>query len=73
MGWELAVILAAGLCAGASVSMNLVEHPARVQYGTALAVTACGLRDHRATVMQASLAVIGLRAGLGAWRIGGRR
>jgi len=67
MGWELAATLAAGLFAGASVYINLVEHPARVQCGTELAVTEFGPSYHRATIMQASLAVIGLIAGLGAW------
>jgi hypothetical protein len=70
MGWELVAILAAGLFAGASVYINLVEHPARVQCGTELAVTEFGPSYHRATVMQVSLAVIGLIAGLGAWRSG---
>ena len=67
MGWELAAILAAGLFAGASVYINFVEHPARVQCGTELAVTAFGPSYHRATVMQVPLAIIGLLAGLGAW------
>jgi len=70
MGWELVAILAAGLFAGASVYINLVEHPARVQCGTELAVTEFGPSYHRATVMQVSLAVIGLIAGLGAWLSG---
>ena len=70
MGWELVAILAAGLFAGASVYINLVEHPARVQCGTELAVTEFGPSYHRATVMQVSLAVIGLIAGLGACRSG---
>jgi hypothetical protein len=70
MGWELVAILAAGLFAGASVYINLVEHPARVQCGTELAVTEFGPSYHRATVMQVSLAVIGLLAGLGAWLSG---
>jgi hypothetical protein len=71
MGWEVAAILSAGLFAGASVYINLVEHPARVQCGTELAVTEFGPSYHRATVMQVALAVIGLLAGLGAW-ISGR-
>src|SRR5262249_1472857 len=67
MGWELAAIVAAGLFAGGSVYIKLVENPARVQGGTELAVTEFGPSYHRATVMQVSLAVIGLIAGLGAW------
>ena len=71
MGWELAAILAAGLFAGASVYINLVEHPARVQGGTALAVTAGGPRPQRATVMQVALAVIGRQFGLLVWPVTG--
>ena len=67
MGWELAAILASGLFAGASVYINLVEHPARVQCGTELAVTEFGPSYHRAALMQGLLAVVGLLAGTGAW------
>lgn len=71
MGWELAAVLASGLFAGASVYINLVEHPARVQCGPEVAVREFGPSYRRATVMQASLAIIGLIAGVAAW-IGGR-
>ncbi len=67
MGWQLAAILAAGLFAGASIYINLVEHPARVECGTELAVTEFGPSYHRAAVMQASLAFIGFLAGSEAW------
>src|SRR5262249_6676309 len=70
MRWELAAILAAGLFAGASVYINLVEHPARVQCGMELAVIAFGPSYHRATIMQASLAVIGLIAPATSWQSG---
>lgn len=70
MGWELVAILAAGLFAGAAIYISLVEHPARVQCGTELAVTEFGPSYHRATVMQASLAFLGLIAALGAWLSG---
>jgi hypothetical protein len=35
---DVALLLATGLCAGAAVYVSLVEHPARVAGGTALAV-----------------------------------
>jgi len=35
---ELFAALAAGLFSGASIYINLVEHPARIQCGTALAL-----------------------------------
>lgn len=67
MGWELAAIFAAGWFSGTSVYINLVEHPARVQCGTELAVTEFGPSYHRAAIMQAFLAFVGLVAGTGAW------
>src|SRR5437763_1390688 len=67
MAWEMVAILASGLFAGAAVYVSLVEHPARVQCGTELAITEFGPSYHRGAVMQSLLAVIGLIAGLGAW------
>ena len=67
MAWEVIAVLASGLFAGAAVYINLVEHPARVECGTELAVTEFGPSYHRATFMQVSLAVAGLIAGTGAW------
>ena len=56
-----------GLFAGASIYINLVEHPARLSCGTVLAVTEFAPSYKRATVMQASLALLGLGAGVGVW------
>ena len=67
MAWEVIAVLASGLFAGAAVYINLVEHPARVHCGTELAVAEFGPSYHRATYLQASLAVTGLVAGAGAW------
>ena len=64
---ELLATLAAGLFSGASIYINLVEHPARIQCGTALAVAQWGPSYKRATVMQASLAVVGFLSATGAW------
>jgi len=67
---ELLATLAAGLFSGASIYVNLVEHPARIQCGTALAVAQWGPSYKRATVMQASLAAVGFLSATGAWILG---
>ena len=38
MVFEIAAILASGLFAGAAVYINLIEHPARMECGTEIAV-----------------------------------
>ncbi len=60
MVFELLAVLCAGLFAGAAIYVTFVEHPARLSCGTALAVTEFGPSYRRATIMQASLAVLGL-------------
>ena len=67
MLFELLATMCAALFAGAAVYVNLVEHPARMSTGTAAALRQWRPSYHRATVMQASLAVLGTLAGLGAW------
>lgn len=67
MLFELIATLCAGLFAGAAIYITLVEHPARLECGTELAVTEFGPSYRRATVMQASLAAVGLVAALVAW------
>jgi hypothetical protein len=67
---ELLATLAAGLFSGASIYVNLVEHPARIQCGTALALAQWGPSYERATVMQASLAALGFLSATGAWILG---
>jgi hypothetical protein len=64
---ELIATLCAGLFGGAAIYINLVEHPARLECGTALAISQFGPSYRRATVMQASLAALGLLASVGAW------
>lgn len=64
---ELIATLCTGLFAGAAIYINLVEHPARLECGTAAAVKQWRPSYARATVMQASLAIVGLLAALGAW------
>jgi len=56
--------VAAGLFAGAAVYINLVEHPARVSCGTDLALKEFRPSYRRATIMQASLAIVGTISGL---------
>src|SRR3989454_12790194 len=63
--------MAAGLFTGAAVYITFVEHPARVSCGSVLAVTEFGPSYKRATVMQASLALIGASAGIVRWGAGG--
>lgn len=65
--FELTATICTGLFAGAALYINLVEHPARMECGTALAVTEFAPSYHRATVMQASLAAVAFLAAIGAW------
>ena len=64
---ELIATVCAGVFAGAAIYVNLVEHPARVETGTAAAVYQWRPSYRRGTIMQASLAVAGLLAAIGAW------
>jgi hypothetical protein len=59
--------LCAGLFAGAAIYINAAEHPARLACGTALAVREFAPSYRRAAKMQASLAILGLLAAVGAW------
>ena len=67
---ELIATLCAALFAGAAIYINLVEHPARIETGTAAAVLEWRPSYRRATIMQASLAAIGLLSAVGAWLLG---
>jgi len=69
---ELVATWSAGLFAGAAIYINLVEHPARMQCGTALAVTQFAPSYHRAAVLQASLAAVGSVSAAAAWLIGAK-
>jgi uncharacterized membrane protein len=66
---ELIATLSTALFAGAAIYINLVEHPARVELGTAAAVQQWRPSYRRATVMQASLALIAFLSAVGAWFI----
>ena len=67
--WVLIVAgLCAGLFAGAAIYITAVEHPARLSCGTELALREFAPSYHRATFMQASLAIAGCVTGLwSAW------
>jgi hypothetical protein len=67
MLFELLATICAGLFAGAALYITFVEQPARLECGTALAATEFGPSYRRATVMQASLAAVGLAAATVAW------
>jgi hypothetical protein len=56
--------LATGLFAGAAVYITLVEHPARVSCGTEVAIQEFVPSYRRASVMQASLAIVGAACGI---------
>jgi len=60
-------VLATTLFAGAAIYVNIAEHPARMECGTAVAATVFGPSYRRATVMQALLALVGAAAATGAW------
>jgi hypothetical protein len=64
---EFVASLCTALFAGASLYINLVEHPARMECGTAVAAAEFGPSYRRATVMQASLAVAASLTGTWAW------
>jgi Domain of unknown function (DUF4440)/Anthrone oxygenase len=70
MLFEAVAVLCAGLFAGAAIYITLVEHPARLECGTELAATEFGPSYRRATLMQASLAAVGLIAAVLAWAQG---
>jgi len=72
MGLIAALIatFAAGLFTAAAIYITFVEHPARISCGSALAVTEFGPSYKRATVMQASLALVGASGGIVQWEAG---
>jgi uncharacterized membrane protein len=67
MVFEMVATLSSGLFAGASIYINLVEHPARLECGTDLAIKEFGPSYRRAAIVQASLAVIGFLMAVAAW------
>jgi uncharacterized membrane protein len=64
---ESLAILASGLFTGAALYVSFVEHPARMQCGTRLAITEFAPSYKRGAVMQASLSTIGTLAAIASW------
>ena len=58
------------LFTGASVYINLVEHPARMQCGVEIAATEFAPSYRRATVLQATSAAVGLISSIAVWLVG---
>lgn len=67
---ELVSVLACGLFAGGAVYITFVEHPARMECGVETAATEFPPSYRRASIMQATLAAIGLLSSLAAWFAG---
>lgn len=70
---EIIATVCAGIFAGAAVYISLVEYPAVVDLGTAVAVRFFAAMYPRASVMQAPLAVVGAIAAILCWWGGGGR
>jgi Domain of unknown function (DUF1772) len=68
--FELAAVVCTGLFAGAAIYVTLVEHPARLECGTAVAITEFRPSYRRGALMQATLAAAGCLGGVGAWAQG---
>ena len=69
--FQFIATLSTTLFTGASIYINLVEHPARMACDTKTAATVWAPSYKRATVMQASLAILGFLSGLSVWLLGG--
>jgi Anthrone oxygenase len=67
---EFVAVLSCSLFTGASIYINLVEHPARMQCGVEIAATEFAPSYRRATVMQVTCAALGLLASFAAWLAG---
>jgi hypothetical protein len=68
---QFLAVVSTSLFAGAAIYINLVEHPARMGCDTKTAATVWAPSYKRATVMQASLAILGFLAGVAVWLLGG--
>jgi uncharacterized membrane protein len=68
---EFVAVLVCSVFTGASVYINLVEHPARMECGVEIATTEFAPSYRRATVMQATLAAVGVLSSITAWLAGG--
>lgn len=67
---QLLATYCCAIFAGAAIYINAVEHPARMSCGLRTALAEWAPSYKRATVMQASLAVLGFVFAAGAWLAG---
>jgi Domain of unknown function (DUF1772) len=67
---EFVAVLACSLFAGAAVYVSLVEHPARMECGVEIAAAEFPPSYHRGTIMQVTLAALGLLSSIAAWLVG---
>jgi hypothetical protein len=67
---EFVAVLTSSLFTGAAVYLSLVEHPARMECGAEIAATEFPPSYRRATVLQATLAAVGLVSSIAAWLAG---
>lgn len=70
MIFELIALFCASLFAGAALYVSVVEHPARLRAGPAVALAQFRPSFRRAARMQASLAVLGFLAAVAAYAAG---
>jgi hypothetical protein len=63
----LVATAASGLFAGAAVYVTAVEHPARLECGSALAIREFGPSYRRGAMMQGGLAAVAFLGGVVAW------
>src|SRR4029453_16358157 len=68
---EFVATLSATLFCGAAIYINVAEHPARMECDTQIAAAVWAPSYKRATVMQASLALLGFLCGVVVWLLGG--
>jgi anthrone oxygenase-like protein len=64
---EMITTLAAGLFAGAAIYINMVEHPARMECGSDLAVPEFGSSYKRGAAFMGLLLTIGASGSIAAW------
>lgn len=69
--FQFIATLSTALFAGAALYINFVEHPARMGCDSKTAATVWAPSYKRATVMQASLALLGFLSGLAVWLLVG--
>ncbi|MFZ0862427.1 MAG: DUF1772 domain-containing protein [Candidatus Sulfotelmatobacter sp.] len=67
---EFVAVLTCSLFAGAAVYLSLIEHPARMECGVEIAATEFPPSYRRASVIQATLAAVGLVSSIAAWLAG---